>query len=166
MTTAVGSRYTDWERPALVAELDRRKLSSVGTDEALRARLTKSDPDPGDDDPLGLDDDQPPRVVEPGQPADDVPIGPSKVDIKPVDGAYTVGEGARGMVRVYRKEFPIGDRPLDDDHHFHLIAQTHEAALNAGHQSKGGPTIGKRLGYSRSASGERTVVYEVPLRRQ
>lgn len=88
-------------------------------------------------------------------------------DLTVREGAVRVGEGhGAAEVRAYRHEIPIGPRDVSDADHFAYIAEAHAAAHAAGHLTKGGLTIGERIGYLTDADGRRTVVYQVPLKRQ
>jgi hypothetical protein len=83
------------------------------------------------------------------------------------EGLVRVGEGhGAAEVRAFRHEIPIGPRDVNDADHFAYIAEAHAAAHAAGYQTKGGTTVGERVGYGRDADGRRTVIYQVPLRRQ
>jgi len=82
------------------------------------------------------------------------------------DGVVKVGEThTAAEVRAYRREYVIGDRELTDVDHFRYIAETHAAAATEGLVTKGGTTIGERVGFGRDADGRRTAIYQVPLRR-
>jgi hypothetical protein len=82
-------------------------------------------------------------------------------------GVVRVGEGhGAAEVRAYRQEWPLGPRDITDTDHARFIADTHAAAHAAGHETKGGVTIGERLFYAADTHGQRTVIYQVPLRRK
>ncbi len=88
-------------------------------------------------------------------------------DLTVRNGLVRVGEGhGAAEVRAYRHEIPIRPRDVNDNDHFAYIAEAHAAALVAGYQTKGGTTVGERVGYARDADGRRTVIYQVPLKRQ
>lgn len=90
-----------------------------------------------------------------------------KADLTVRDGLVKVGEGhGAAEVRAYRREYPHGHRELTDSDHFMYIAETHAAAHAEGLQTKGGATVGERVGYGADADGRRTVIYQVPLKRQ
>ncbi len=90
-----------------------------------------------------------------------------KADLSVRNGAVKVGQGhGAAEVRAYRMEYPHGPREVTDNDHFTYIAETHAAAQAAGHETKGGVTIGERVGFGADADGRRTVVYQVPLKRQ
>lgn len=83
------------------------------------------------------------------------------------NGLVKVGEGhGAAEVRAWRHEVPIGPRDVSDGDHFAYIAGAHAAANAAGYQTKGGGTVGTRVGYATDADGRRTVIYQVPLKRQ
>lgn len=88
-----------------------------------------------------------------------------RADLSAREGVVRVGEGYIADVRGYRHEFLIDGRDITDDDHFRFIAETHQAAQRAGYQTKGGIGIGQRIGYA-DRDGRRTVIYQVPLRRQ
>lgn len=83
------------------------------------------------------------------------------------DGVVKVGEAfGAAEVRAFRHEFVIGQHELTDVDHFRYIEQTHAAAAAAGLTTKGGVTVGERVGFGVDAStGQRTAIYQVPLRR-
>lgn len=88
-------------------------------------------------------------------------------DLTVKNGLVKVGEGhGAAEVRGFRREYPHGARELTDGDHYTYIADTHAAAHAAGHQTKGGATVGERVGYSTDADGRRTVVYQVAVKRQ
>lgn len=90
-----------------------------------------------------------------------------RVDLTTRDGQVKVGEGHGAVeVRAFRREFPHGPREIDDSSHFTYIAETHAAAWAEGLATKGGVTIGQRVGEGVDADGRRTVIYQVPLKRQ
>jgi len=83
------------------------------------------------------------------------------------NGVVRVGEGhGAAEVRAFRQEWPLGPRDITDTDHARFLADTHAAAWAAGHETKGGVTIGERIGYSTDAHGARTVIYQVPMRRK
>jgi len=88
-----------------------------------------------------------------------------RADLSAREGVVRVGEGYIADVRGFRHEFLIDGRDITDDDHFRFIAETHQAAQRAGYQTKGGIGIGQRIGYA-DRDGRRTVIYQVPLRRQ
>lgn len=89
-----------------------------------------------------------------------------RADLTVKNGLVKVGEGhGAAEVRGFRHEIPIGTRPVTDDDHFAYIAETHAAANAAGYQTKGGATVGERVGYSQAADGARTAIYQVALKR-
>lgn len=71
-----------------------------------------------------------------------------------------------GKVKAYRVEFPMGVGDVSDQQHATFIADAHNVAASAGYPTKGGSTIGARIGFGTDADGRRTVIYEVPVRRQ
>jgi len=82
-------------------------------------------------------------------------------------GLVKVGEGhGAAAAYAYRMEFPHGYREVTDGDHFAYIADTHATAQAAGHQTKGGVTVGERIGFGVDADGRRTVIYQVALKRQ
>lgn len=81
-------------------------------------------------------------------------------------GLVTLGEGSRGPSRAFRMEFPLGSHELSDVDHFRFIADTHGYAQAAGYTTRGGSTIGERVGYAADANGHRTVIYQVTLKRE
>lgn len=113
-----------------------------------------------------------PAVVVVADP--DAPQGPpqaaglrGKPNLSTREGLVKVGEGhGAAAVYGYRMEFPHGYREITDGDHFAYIADTHAAAQKAGHQTKGGITIGERVGFGVDADGRRTVIYQVNLKRQ
>lgn len=89
-----------------------------------------------------------------------------RADLATKAGLVGVGEGHGGTaVRAFRQEFPLGPHEITDVMHFRYIADTHGYARAAGYETKGGLTIGERVGYGVDADGHRTVIYQVPLRR-
>jgi hypothetical protein len=91
----------------------------------------------------------------------------TKADGTVKEGPVKVGEGYGNTdVRAYRREFPHGAREITDADHFGYIAATHEAAHAEGLTTKGGATVGQRVGEGVDADGRRTVIYQVPLKRQ
>lgn len=90
-----------------------------------------------------------------------------KADLTVRDGLVRVGQGhGAAEVRAFRVEYPHGPREITDNDHFGYIAETHAAAHAKGLQTKGGVTVGERVGEGRDADGRRTVIYQVPLKRQ
>lgn len=88
-------------------------------------------------------------------------------DMTVKNGVVRVGEGhGAAEVRAFRYEIPIGHRDVNDADHFAYIAEAHAAAQAAGYPTKGGTTVGERVGYAADAEGRRTVIYQVPLKRQ
>ena len=88
-------------------------------------------------------------------------------DLTVKNGLVRVGEGhGAAEVRAFRYEIPIGPRDVSDGDHFAYIAEAHAAAAAAGYPTKGGATVGERVGYAADATGRRTVIYQVPLKRQ
>jgi len=86
-------------------------------------------------------------------------------DPSTTEGLVKVGADHGGRdVRAYRHEYAIA-HDVTDEMHFRFIAETHDHARAAGHDPKGGPTVGERIGYSADSDGRRTVIYQVPLRR-
>lgn len=82
-------------------------------------------------------------------------------------GPVRVGEAFGGSeVRAYRREFLIGNRDITDDDHARFIADTHAAAQADGYATKGGITVGERVGYATGVDGYRTAIYQVHLKRQ
>lgn len=84
-------------------------------------------------------------------------------------GIVAVGQGQNAQlgtveVRAFRAEYVIGDRDITDQDHYSYLERTHAAAAKAGHATKGGVTIGERVGYG-VRGGQRTAIYQVPLRR-
>jgi hypothetical protein len=89
-----------------------------------------------------------------------------RADLTVKNGLVKVGEGhGAAEVRGFRHEIPIGTREITDNDHFAYIAEAHAAAHAAGHQTKGGATVGERVGYGRDANGARTAIYQVALKR-
>lgn len=87
-------------------------------------------------------------------------------DMNTRNGVASFGGGdGKPAQRVFRAEFTIGNRDITDDDHFRFIAETHGLAAQAGERSRGGTTIGRRVGFAHDADGRRTVVYEVHLKR-
>jgi hypothetical protein len=111
----------------------------------------------------------------PGAPAVTVTAAPAgaeaahvkrgRPDLSVTDGVASQGEGTLGPKNAYRAAYTIGDRDVTDDDHFRYIADTHARAAAAGMQTKGGATIGERVGYGTDGNGQRTAIYQVPLRR-
>jgi hypothetical protein len=88
-------------------------------------------------------------------------------DMTVKNGVVRVGEGhGAAEVRAFRYEIPIGHRDVNDNDHFAYIAEAHAAAQAAGYPTKGGSTVGERVGYATDADNRRTVIYQVPLKRQ
>jgi hypothetical protein len=82
------------------------------------------------------------------------------------DGVVKVGDGHGAVeVRAFRREYVIGNRDITDVDHFRFIAETHAAAAAEGLTTKGGQTVGERVGYGHDADGRRTAIYQVPLKR-
>lgn len=81
-------------------------------------------------------------------------------------GRVKVGE-ASGAAAAYgfRWEFVIGQHEISDNDHFGFIASTHAQAAAAGYVTKGGQTIGERVGFTTDADGRAVVIYQVPLKR-
>lgn len=89
-----------------------------------------------------------------------------RADLTVKNGLVKVGEGHGATeARAFRCEFECRNR-IDDTEHFGFIADTHAAAQRAGHQTKGGATVGEHVGYSTGSGGRRTVIYQVPIKRQ
>lgn len=63
-------------------------------------------------------------------------------------------------IRAYRVELSF-EGELDDNQHRRLLQACHDAAIAAGHQTKGYPYAGHRL-----SIGQNTAVYEVAVRRK
>ena len=80
-------------------------------------------------------------------------------------GVVSTGDTPRGPARAYRAEFMIGDHTITDEDHFRFIAETHVKAAAEGKATKGGATIGERIGFG-MRNGMRTAIYQVPLRRE
>jgi hypothetical protein len=80
-------------------------------------------------------------------------------------GVVEAGRTPTAVARMFRAEFPLGDRSIDDAHHLRLIEETHRLANEAGYQTRGGLTVGHRVGFSSNERG-RTVIYEVHLKRE
>jgi hypothetical protein len=90
-----------------------------------------------------------------------------RADLTVKNGLVKVGEGhGAAEVRAYRHEILIGPRDVSDADHFTYIAEAHAAAQRAGHVTRGGGTVGERVGYSHDANGTRTVIYQVAVKRQ
>jgi hypothetical protein len=90
-----------------------------------------------------------------------------KPDLSVHDGLVKVGEGhGAAEVRAFRREYTHGPREVTDSDHFGYIADTHAAAQAAGLATKGGITVGERVGFGADADGRRTVIYQVPIKRQ
>jgi hypothetical protein len=114
---------------------------------------------------------QMPAVVVTAAPGEPQGLPPASVrgraNLAARRGLVKVGEGHGATeVRAFREEYPHGERELTDTDHMRYIADTHAAAWAAGHDTKGGITIGERVGFGRDASGVRTVIYQVPIKRQ
>lgn len=91
-------------------------------------------------------------------------------DLTVHEGPYMLGEprdadGSPARPNRFRAEFPIGNHELTDDEHFRYIAETHARAAAAGYATKGGNTVGERVGYYPGSAG-RVVVYQVTLSRR
>lgn len=81
-------------------------------------------------------------------------------------GLVKVGEShGAAEVRGFRWEFVVGSHELTDADHFRYIAETHAQAAAQGLATKGGITVGERVGFSADADGRRTAIYQVPLKR-
>jgi hypothetical protein len=82
-------------------------------------------------------------------------------------GRVKVGE-ASGAAAAYafRWAFVIGNHDVSDNDHFVFLAETHAQAAAAGHATKGGQTVGERIGYAYDADHRRVAIYQVPLKRQ
>jgi len=82
-------------------------------------------------------------------------------------GQVRVGEAlGAAEVRAFRWEFVIGPHEVTDNDHFRMIAETHAQAAAAGLTTKGGITVGERVGFAADADNRRTAIYQVPLKRQ
>lgn len=93
-------------------------------------------------------------------------LRPNVVNLAARSGVVKVGEGhGAAEVRAFRHEVVVGERDITDVDHFRWIAEAHAAAQAAGHVTKGGVTIGERVGYGADADGRRTAIYQVPLKR-
>lgn len=80
-------------------------------------------------------------------------------------GPVKVGEAhGAAEVRAFRAEFPVYGE-INDVDHFRFIAEAHHLAWAAGLATKGGVTVGERVGFSTDADGRRTAIYQVPLKR-
>lgn len=84
-----------------------------------------------------------------------------QVDLTVRNGPVT---DANGAVKTFRIEFACPPGELSDTQHRLFIAEAHGAAQAAGYATKGGVTIGTRVGYATDADGRRVVVYEVMLK--
>lgn len=180
--------YGTYTRPELLKLCKDRGLSGAGTNEDLIDRLQAQDVELAaqggtDDDPLADDEagDAPPALQATAAPeaTPDPPVPapvPQPVVVAPAPGVQSppvpaaarptgpdpaVKSGLTGS--VFRKEFPA-NRPVDDVQHRHLIAETHAAANAAGHRTRGGLTVGRRVGPSVDSEGRPTVVYEVHVK--
>jgi hypothetical protein len=118
-------------------------------------------------------------TVAPGAPAVTVVAAPDAAALPPSTrqggrpnldaraGLVKVGEGhGAAEVRAFRAEYTVGPREISDAEHMAYIADTHAAAQAAGHTTKGGITVGERVGYSTDAGGTRTAIYQVSVKRQ
>lgn len=85
-------------------------------------------------------------------------------DLSVHEGPYTIGESPAGPNR-FRAEFLIGNHELTDEEHFRYIAETHARAAAAGYATKGGNTVGERVGFYPGSAG-RVAVYQVTLSRR
>lgn len=100
---------------------------------------------------------------EPGLPRASIRQGAPNMAAK--SGQVRVGEAhGAAEVRAYRAEFPVYGE-LSDVDHFRFIAETHAMAHAEGLATKGGTTVGERVGFSQDADGRRTAIYQVPLKR-
>jgi hypothetical protein len=171
-------------RGDILAAARERGVSGFGSNVEILKRI--ADVDAANEDPLGLDDEpdqsntpetppaaatgsSPPVAAGGPDPAGDPPVAstdPSfKVRLADHVRAAADSNGKTGVFGgVFREEFPLGSREIDDQYHFHLITETQAAAYAAGHIPKGGAHIGHRVGYSVDGAGRRTVIYEVPIR--
>jgi len=144
-TTGGGGDASPAPPPATTPETD--TPAPVGVGPATPAVAVVSDPDA----PKGL----PPAYIR------------SRPNMAVRDGVVKVGEGhGAAEVRAFRRQFVIGPRDIGDSEHVKYIEDTHAAAHAAGYETKGGITVGERIGYATDAAGMRTAVYQVPLRRQ
>lgn len=152
--------YESMDKPVLVELAKQRGLPTGGTKTDLMKRLTKADT-PADA-PAAAE----PADVQPDpEPAPD-PEPVQQGSDRPITGLTPDGYWHEGQRKSYRMQFPApGDGPIPDDEHFAYIARTRAAAVDSGHAPKGGETIGSRVGFSTDADGNRTVVYEIPLKR-
>jgi hypothetical protein len=123
--------------------------------------------------PVGTPTPGAPAVVTvPADPAAATGLPPSTVrngrpNLAIRDGIVKVGEGhGAAEVRAYRREYVIGQRDISDTDHARFIEETHAAAHAEGLATKGGVTIGERVGYATDANNQRTAIYQVPLKRQ
>lgn len=90
-----------------------------------------------------------------------------KPDLTVKGGQVRVGQGhGAAEVRAFRAEYTHGPREITDNDHFTYIAETHAAAQAQGLTTKGGVTVGERVGFGVDSDGRRTVIYQVPLKRQ
>jgi hypothetical protein len=77
----------------------------------------------------------------------------------------TVRVGANEQTRTFRAEYLIGAHEVSDVDHARFIAETHERARLAGHITRGGITVGERVGFAADEHGQRTVIYQVMIKR-
>lgn len=107
-------------------------------------------------------------VSAPGQPSGPPQAADTRgrANLSARDGVVKVGEAhGAAAVHAFRAEYPHGWRDLTDNDHFTYIAETHAAAHAAGYATRGGVTVGERVGFGSDADGRRTVIYQVSLKR-
>lgn len=83
------------------------------------------------------------------------------------DGIVKVGQGFGAAAAYgYQMAYPVGPYEISDLEHFRMIADTHAAAQVAGHTTRGGATVGERIGFGADANGRRTAIYRVAVKRK
>jgi hypothetical protein len=189
----VDPAYSNLPKFELITLCRDRHLPITGSPATLIERLRAWDakngntvatvPTPSGDDPL--DDWEPSDVPDddllPGWEPPDAPseapgtdtLNPTPEAAQPAGGAASAPAGGSAPTSslnlpggTFQATFPLGGRAIDDDHHAFLISETHRLAAEAGHQTRGGTTVGHRLGYGVDEHGAQTAVYEVYLRRR
>lgn len=156
-------KLSDMTRTELLAECKKRELSGAGSNDDLIDRIEAYDAENADPMLVG-DDEAPDDAAESEAAPADANVQPDaageQADSKPAQANPDPNDGFVAPSR-FRREFPLGDRSIDDNYHMHLIGETHAAAAAAGYRPRGGVTVGHRVRYAADATGRRTVVYEV-----